>query len=362
MNSQALHKILIVRLGALGDVIHVLPSLDALREALPGARIHWAVETSSASLLENHPFVDAVHVIRRKEWEAKLAFPARWAEIGREAAGAVASLREERFDLAVDFQGNLRSGVVTYASGAPSRIGFAKGSGKESSHLFYTERVAVPEKRLHKAVKDLLLLGPLGIARTEARAALPEAFGGSQAVREAMRRKKRPLAVFHGGVSRFGSLKAYPSASLADAARLVAERGGGEVLLTFGPAEKEEAERTAAEAGPGVTLAPETGFLPDLVEIFRAADAVCGVDTGPVQLAAAAGAPVVALYGPKDPEVYAPLGEKVRVLVASDPSLDCLPCNGRRCPRAGADGLSPCMKAIEPERVADAVLALFDPL
>jgi ADP-heptose:LPS heptosyltransferase len=108
-----------------------------------------------------------------------------------------------------------------------------------------------------------------------------------------------------------------------------------------------------------VQAAPESGSLIDLIGLFREADAVVGVDTGPIQLAGALGRPVVALYGPKDPAIYRPFGDRVEVLTSEDPSLDCIPCNGRRCNIEDENGFSPCMTAIRPETIAKTVLELL---
>jgi lipopolysaccharide heptosyltransferase I len=355
VEPESLQRILIVRLGALGDVVHVLPALAALSGRFPEARIHWAVETASASLLTGHPQLDGVHVVPRKEWSRKLARPDRWAGIGAEAGRILRDLREARFDLAVDFQSNLRSALVTFLSGARMRLGFGKGAGKENSHLFYTHKVVPEDDRLHKVEKNLSLLRPLGDFRAERPPpALPSPPSG-KAVAEALADLPRPLVAVHAGVSRFGALKAYPLPSFTEACREIAAATGGSVVLTYGPAEKEDAERTAREAGAGVRPAPESGSLRDLVSLFREVDVVVGVDTGPVQLAGAAGRPVVALYGPKDPGIYRPLGDRVEVVVSEDASLSCVPCNGRRCPLEDGEGFSPCMTSIPPSRVVEAV-------
>jgi lipopolysaccharide heptosyltransferase I len=349
-------KILIVRLGALGDVVHVLPALKALRRACPGARIHWAVETACASLLQGHPDLEAVHVIPRKEWSRSLRNPASWASVLKGAEGVFKTLRRAGFDLAVDFQGNLRSAVVTALSGAPVRLGFGRGANKENSQIFYTIRVVPENGGLHKVEKNLALLEALGIDTAQAG---PPALQGaplSAEARDAVAALPRPRLAIHPGVSRFGALKAYPPARFARVARDFIARTGGSVLVSFGPGEEEEAESVAREAGPGTRPAPACGSLAALITLYRSADVFCGVDTGPTQLAGAAGLPVVALFGPKDPRIYRPRGEAVRVLSAPPESLDCIPCNGRRCPKADAGGFSPCMTALEPDAVLEAIL------
>jgi len=356
VDPATLERILIVRLGALGDVVHVLPALEALRRALPRARIHWAVETASASLLEGHPDLEGIHVIPRKEWHRSFRRPASWADILKSAEGVFRKLRANAFDLALDFQGNLRSAIVSVLSGAPVRVGFGKGANKEYSHLFYTHRVVPADARLHKAAKNLRLLEALGVSADVLPAPrLPDA-GLPDSVRETLAECTRPLVVIHAGVSPFGALKAYPTRAFAKVGRLFSEGTGGSVLFSYGPGEKEGAEALARESGPRARPAPECRTLPELAALLREADAFLGVDTGPTQLAGAARVPVVALFGPKDPVVYRPLGERVRVLASRDPGLDCIPCNGRSCPRADEQGFSPCMTALDPEEVVGALL------
>ena len=356
IEASAPRKILIVRLGALGDVVHVLPAFDALRAAFPGARIRWAVESACGSLVRALPGLEGVHVLQRKEWTSGLKNPSAWLSVGKAASTAVRDLQRESFDLALDFQGNLRSAVVAYLSGAAARVGFARGADKEGGHLFYTETVAPPSGVLHKVEKNLALLGALGIRPEISPPRLPLPLQGEEKILPALEGLRRPVLVLHAGVSAFGALKAYPPAQLAQAARVAAARTGGTVLFTFGPGEKAAAEALAREAGPAARPAPETRSLPELAAVFRFADAACGADTGPIQLAAAVGAPVVALFGPKDPAIYRPLGPRACAIVTADRSLRCIPCNGRRCRIARPDGFSPCMASIPPGDVAEALV------
>lgn len=356
MDAEPPKKLLVVRLGALGDVVHVLPALEAIRAARPGLAIHWAVETACATLLEGHPSLAKLHVIPRKELSRDLRNPARWPSVALRASASVRALRAEGFDAAIDFQGNLRSATVAWLSGAPRRIGFGPSAAKEKAHLLCTHVWDPPDEPRHKAEWNLGLLSTLGIEAAFSPPKLPSSFRGSTELRSALRRYARPLVSIHAGVSRFGALKGWVPDRFAEVGRAVLAKAGGTALYTFGPGEREEAQRLASRAGEGAEAAPESGSLADLVEIFRASDAVVGVDTGPMQLAAAAGKPVVSLFGPKDPARYRPLGAQVRVLTADASSLPCLPCNGRRCPRADARGLSPCMTALSAQEVAEAVL------
>lgn len=133
-------KILIVRLSALGDVINTLPVLAVLRQHLPRSFIAWVVEDKHASLLEDHPFLDRLFVLERKYWANALR-SGKIISIPTVVLNFIRSLRKLKFDIALDLQGNLRSGLITRLSGAPVRIGFARELVKEFSHLFTNHQV-----------------------------------------------------------------------------------------------------------------------------------------------------------------------------------------------------------------------------
>jgi len=136
-------RILIVRLSALGDVVHVLPLLDALRRARPDAWIGWLVEERNASVLAGHPQLDRVFVWSRRELSALLRRGRVLAAL-RLALRSLRELRAARFDVSIDAQCNLRSSLLARLSGAPRRIGFAPPYSKEKAHWLATEQVAVP--------------------------------------------------------------------------------------------------------------------------------------------------------------------------------------------------------------------------
>jgi lipopolysaccharide heptosyltransferase I len=342
-------KLLIVRLSALGDVVHVLPALDALRRGLPEAHIAWLVEERAASLLEGHPQLDRVHVLPRGRAVAALLRERRPIAAAAALSGFFGALRRERFDAAIDFHGNLRSGLATLLSGARRRIGFARGFCKEGSHVFTNEHVRPPGRRIHKVEKNLALVRALGLGTEAARARL--------AIPPAARRRadellgglgRGALVGLHPGVSKFGAFKQWPPARYAAVARALAERGLARALVTWGPGERELAAEVVALAPGAALLAPETGSILELAALYERCAAVLGCDTGPVHLAAALGVPVVGLYGPKDPRVYAPWG-------GAGPAdtiwkeVHCSPCTLRWC------GNVICMDAIAAEEVTAAV-------
>ena len=129
-------RILIVKLSAMGDVLHALPAVTYLRKAAPKAEIHWAVDTRFAELLDGNPGIAKVVSLPIREWKGRLGSPVTW----REAMHAADMLRGGKYDLAIDLQGNIKSGVVTWLSGAPLRYGFPREIVRERQNLWFTNR------------------------------------------------------------------------------------------------------------------------------------------------------------------------------------------------------------------------------
>ena len=219
-------RILIVRLSALGDVVHALPLLAALRRARPRAEIGWLVEERAASLLEGHPQLDRLHVYLRREFEGRLRRGRLVSGLSL-AAELVRELRAARYEVALDVQGNLRSGVLTRLSGAPRRVGFAPPFAKEGSHRLLTDRVLPDATARHKVERNLALLRAFGIdgAGATAHVEVPEALRAS-ARAFAARLGSRRLVALHPGVSDFGSIKRWDPARFAAVARHLRDRGG----------------------------------------------------------------------------------------------------------------------------------------
>jgi len=349
-DPRAARRILIVRLSALGDVVHVLPLLDALRRARPDAHIGWLVEEASSSLLADHPQIDRL-------WVAPRRLSERWLRRGR--VGAVAGLwtpllrdlRAARYEVSIDAQCNFRSSLLARLSGAPRRVGFAPPFTKEQAHWLLTDRVKPPPHQQLKVERNLELLRPFGIDAQGARArlAIPDAARSAACSFRAGLGAAYVVAL-HPGVSGFGAFKRWaPESYAALARRLYAERGA-RCIVTWGPGERELAQGIARDADGVAEVAPETASILDLAALFEACDAVVGSDTGPVHLAAALGAPVVALYGPKDPAVYAPWDGRTGAAATTVwKRVHCSPCGLRRC-----DDVI-CMPAIEVEDVVAAV-------
>lgn len=344
-------RILFIRLSALGDIINTLPALSAYRLERPEASVDWVVEDRFADLLRLVEGVDRV-----------IVFPRR--KIGPTSAGISAfgrhlrGLRERRYDAAIDFQGNLKGALHLRCSVAAQRIGLVRSASREGAHWFADTRVR-PPAGCHRVARALALIEPVcpgagGSLRDGVldAALLPVIRDDPEAAREVQERLAKldpgagPLVILHPGTSSFGTFKRWPAANFAVLARAIAKEHAARVLVPHGQGEQDLAREVASgSGGRAVSWSPSRG-LAGLVALLRRADLVVAADSGPLLLASALGVRTVALFGPKNPAVYAPVFGDCRVVRGLAP---CSPCSLRRC----EDPV--CMSGISPEQVLAAV-------
>ena len=313
-------RILIIKPSSMGDVVHALPTLSALRKAFPSASITWLVKQQWAGLLERAEELDRV-------WPVEPSLSGWLSQVPR--------LRAANFDLVVDLQGLFRSGAIAWLTGCPVRIGFA--NAREGSPFFYTQKVSVPTEDLHAVDRYLLvaaaLVADVGTSRREGNHANFRLRVGP-ADREEVAgllsrsgvRVSTPWIAMN--VSARWPTKRWPPEFFAAAADRIQEEKLGIVVLIGGPD-----ERAASQAVKGlmrtvpVDLTGETtpGLLPALLE---SASVLLTNDSGPLHVAAAVGTPVVALFGPTSPRRTGPYGVGHVVLTHQVP---CSPCFSRSC-------------------------------
>jgi len=323
-------RVLIVRLTSLGDVILTLPALSALRGLFPQAIISWAVEPPSHELLENHPHLDDVVIADRRNWQRRMSRPWSLPSAVRHALRSARALSGMNFDLAVDFQGNLRSGIVTLASGAPFRLGFDRPYTREWGHRFTNARLTPSSDRLHRVDLALALLRVLGDVPPSVPPVIPEFRQAAVELETQFIEQDLPrdFILLHPGTSPFGAFKRWPPANFGILALRRRADLQTEFLVSWGPGEKEIAERVGRASRGAARLAPELPTLRHMAELIRRSKAFVAADTGPLQLAWALGKPLVGLFGPKDTELHAPRGAHCKILTADVP---CRPCDKRRC-------------------------------
>jgi heptosyltransferase-1 len=301
-------NILIVRLGALGDVVHAIPAAAALRAALPDARIDWLVESKHRAMVELVTVIDRVLTLE-----------------GRTIGGwidAVRRLHQAPYDVALDFQGLMKSAVFARASGARRVIGFSLWHLREkAARSLYSETDQAREATEHEEhviQKNLHLLGVLGIETS--RIEFPIGRIDSHALRDVQQAMDaRPFAMINPGGA--WPNKRWPPDRFGEVAAFLREVRGMRSIVLWGPGEQPLAQSVVDASSGAARLAPATD-VGDLVALSRAAALMVSGDTGPLHIAAAVGTPAVAVYGPTNPHRNGPW-DPDDVVVSRFESCDC---------------------------------------
>jgi heptosyltransferase I len=317
VRSQSdIDRLLIVRLGAMGDVIHTLAAAQALRDAFPKAMIGWLIEERWAELLcaqgaprrgprsVRRPIVDWVHVVNLAQWRKSLLRVPTLQQVAR----VWNDVRGARYKVAVDLQGAIRSAVLASWSGAPVVYGAAEPRESPAS-LWYSRRAIT--NGAHVIEQNLSIAATVTGTRVEVpRAELPH----DRATEE-----RTALVLAQQGISAFAIVnpgagwgaKRWPAERYGEVARELAKDGLRSVI-NYGPGEEPlAADALAASAGAAI---PTKCSITELIALMRRAKLFIGGDTGPMHMAAALGVPVVGIFGPTDPARNGPYGTRSVVL------------------------------------------------
>ena len=308
-------RVLVVRLGSMGDVIHALPAVAALRAAHPEAHIGWTIERRWTPLLvadgaplsgprsPQRTLVDSVHVVNTLDWRRAPFSGKTWGEM----RNAFRAIRTEKYDVAIDFQGSIKSAVVGRFSGAPQRIGFAHPRERQATML-YTSTVQTDAR--HVIDQNLALASALREISSDRQSSIDNRQSPfaveTLPIDPAAESRVWDRLPSAGPTTRFAILtpgagwgaKQWPAARYGEVARRLRDEGISS-LINYSPAEDSlarEVERTSDGAAQ-----PFACMLSELVALTRRASLFIGGDTGPMHLANALGVPVVALFGPTDP-------------------------------------------------------------
>ncbi len=335
-----MNRVLIVRLGALGDVVHAIPVAAALRRAFPAARIDWLVSAKHRGILDMVPVIDR-----------RLGIDDRGdASGGTSLLAAVGELRRSRYDVAIDLQGLIKSALLARLSGAPRVVGFSSGYARErAARLFYTDaydpgRGGLYDSRETRHVVDinLGLLGVLGIDAPAREFSIDDV--DSAAARAMHEQTGGRYALLNPGAA--WPNKRWPPGRLAAIAVALRARHGLMSVVLWGPGEEALAADVAAGAGGAAIVSPKTSIA-DLVGLARRASLMVSGDTGPTHIAAALGTPIVGIYGPTRPARNGPMSAH-DVTVSRDSVCQCH--HLRRCKLERM-----CLLDIEVAEVLDAV-------
>ena len=296
-------RILVVRLSALGDVVHTLPLVAALRRAFPDAQIDWLVDERYEPLLELVPVIDRRLTLPRTGSDAWLGF-----------LRVAAALRRRRYDIAFDAQGLLRSAVVARLGGARRVVGFDRGHLREpAARWFHTEHISASPDDQHVVDKTRSLIAALDVEPGGWE--FPLEVRPSTTLDETRRAlgvgEADPFVLLNPGTA-WESKCWEPEKYGLLAARLRSDHGLASAV-SWGPGEEARARAVVAASDSAAVMIPRTTIV-DLAAYARAASVVVAGDTGPLHLAAALGTPVVGIYGPSDPTRNGPWSSSDRVV------------------------------------------------
>lgn len=332
-------KILIIKLSSIGDVIHTLPCLYALRSAYPSAKIDWIVEEEASNILVSHPFLNEVFVIKKRGWFKDF----------KKTYNIAKSIKALDYDMVLDFQGLLKSGVWVFLSNGKRRIGFDKSG--ELSYLFLNEKLPLYNPDKHAVDRYLDIVAYLGLKHEKVRFPIFVSESEKKKVSGLLKTngiwEGTPFIVINP-MARWET-KLWDIKKFANLCNEIMDRLSCKVVIVSASSGKEIQEITFLTDNRVIDLTGKT-TLKELSYLMSLSKMVITVDSGPMHIAAAMGVPVIAIFGPTAPWRTGPYGEGHTVIRKE---LPCSPCFSRVCKDKGMI----CMKSIEVKDVLKAVEA-----
>lgn len=345
-------RVLIVKMSALGDVIHALPVLDYLKQTVKGIEIDWVVEEAFQEMLTGNPLISRLHLARFKKWRRK---PFSFTTL-KDVNALSEALKERSYDIVFDLQGNIKSGIVTKLTGSPRRYGFDRDGVRESLNVYCTTN-QIPLRRDDQHVTDRSLRVvsvPFGknyrgmTLHTDIHTG-PEEDTAAEVFLATL---SDGLAfVLHHGTT-WETKHWHQEGWIALGKELLELYPESTVLLSWsGEKEQQGAREIAAGIGQGARVLPKL-TLKGFAALLKKVDLVVGGDTGPIHIAAAVGTPTVSLYRATDGQRNAPRGEQHRLVQSP------LPCS--KCLRRKCDKDDECRRSIQVGAMLDACRDLLD--
>ena len=338
-------SILIIKLSAIGDVVHTLPFLEVLRKNFPDVRLDWVVEEESSQIIDAHEGIDNVLISRRKSWQKKLLKAREGFAALREIIQFLKELRSNEYDLVIDLQGLFKSAILTGLSRGKKKIG--PNWGREGSHLFLTERPLFVEADKHAVDKYLTVAEHLGCEKDSWEGHIPIRESDRSTIDKVLddRGVRDQSLVAINPFAKWTTKLWEPERFAALADRMQKELGCG-IIYTGSVQDRAEIDEIMVRMHEKSTnLAGQTS-LKELAYLYSKCQLLVTTDTGPMHIAAAMECPVVALFGPTAPWRTGPYGPGHTVI---RDEIECSPCFNKKC-----DHVS-CMRNITVDKVFETV-------
>jgi len=340
-------EILIIKLSAIGDVIHTLPALDALHHRFPESNITWVVEEKASDIIKDHPYLKKVIVSQRKRWLKNVKRPSLWSNTLKEILSFIRELRSQEYDVVVDFQGLLKSAILVFFSRGKRKIGYSKT--REMSSFFLNERIPPYPLGRHAVERNIGLVRYLGAQLDKI--TFPIFIGEKDRKKVELflsahrLNKSKPLIAIHPQAAwvtkRWEPLK---MAKLSD--RLI-ENYDAQIIFAGGRNDYSSIENILSLMNCTAVNASGKTSLKQLAYLLSLSNLMITTDSGPMHIASAMGTPIVVLFGPTAPWKTGPYCNSA-IIIRKE--LPCSPCFKRRCESRA------CMEEISVEEVMKAVV------
>jgi heptosyltransferase-1 len=344
-------NILIVKLSSLGDVIQAMPAICALRRGYPSAHITWIVEEYAGEILLDHPSIDRVLILSRRNWLKNSLIPWRSKQTILEMSSFIKALRDRVYDLVIDLQGLFKSGIVVWMSNGKRRVGYDRT--RELSYIFLNERHTPFDPDRHAIERYLNLVLAIGGKEGSIEYGIKIGEENRKMVERILEDKgisrDEPVVI----ISPFArwSTKLWDQKRFAKLADILIDRYKVKVILTGGVNEKDYVKGIVSSMRFGaIDLSGKIG-LKEMAFLCTRAKLMISTDTGSMHLASAMGLPVVALFGPTAPWRTGPYGNSHSIVRKA---IECSPCFRKRCKNRK------CMLSIEVEEVLEKVIPYLE--
>ena len=344
-------NILVIKLSAIGDVVHSLPFLEVLKDKFPSSVVDWVVEEDAAGIVQGHPYIDQLIVFPRKSWIERFIKKGEYSSVGKEVVNFLKELKKKKYDIVVDLQGLFKSGILTFIARGKRKISL--NGGREASSIFINERVVIPTPNIHALEKYICIARYLGATDLDWNGQIPIDNTDKRYVDYLLQEignNKNMVAVNPMAKWKTKLWELDRFACLADR---IKEELGAEVIFTGSESDHKAIETILSRMNTKALNLAGKSTLKELAYLYQKCAIVISTDTGPMHIAAAMTSPVViALFGPTSPFKTGPYGAKHRVIRSG---LECSPCFKKKC-----DDMS-CMKKITVDMVFKAVKEVLTP-
>lgn len=333
-------KILVARLSAIGDVVRTIPSVYAIKKNFENCTIHWLVEDRCSEIIKGLTCIDELKIIPRKKWKKFNVFRKiiEFFKFTKE-------LKQEKYDMYIDFHGILKSGLYGFMANIPLRVGYPKGISKEGVSFFYNQLINNSDNNISRYKRNFLIPKYFNKLLKEEHVALPLTKNDYDFVDnflQANNLKEKKFVFMYPGTSKVGRYKRWMPERFGLLAKMIFEKHRLKTVVGWGPGEEPLVEKML-KTSSGSAIALTLTTMKQLSAIIEKAKLYVGGDTGPTHISSFVKTPIVVILGPSDPVQNEPaLFTPFKIVYAG---VDCSPCRNKKCTHLK------CLTEISPEMV-----------